>query len=92
MALSRQAVLGLCRDSDPNCYGLLRAGKVGWSASVLYRLTGEQKCSDLQSRLAITLSHNDGSWSAMGSDEPNDDSIVEMVVWKNEANQEAGRG
>ena len=57
-----------------NLFWLLRAGKVGWAASVLFTLTGERKYRDMA---VIEIGDNvvaqqspDGSWSSVGTRRP----------------------
>ena len=77
-----------------NLFGLLRAGKVGWAASVLYQLTGEQKYRDIAVRVGDNLvaqQADDGSWSAVGFEAADNDMTAEMVVWLDEIHQVVGR-
>ena len=71
----------------------LRAGKVGWAASVLYALTGESKYRDMAVRVGenlIATQAPNGSWdSIMGSQHIND-ATAEMVVWLDEIHQAVG--
>ena len=68
-------------------FTLLRAGKVGWAASVLYTLTGERKYRDLAIQVGKTLLETqgeDGTWAG------EIDGSAEMVVWLDEIYQALG--
>ena len=76
-----------------NLFWLLRAGKVGWAASVLFTLTGEQKYRDMAVRVGdnvVEQQVSDGSWSSVGSEGPSNDATAEMVVWLDEIYQAVG--
>ena len=76
-------------------FRLRRAGKVGWAASVLYTLTGEQKYKDMAARVGdnlIDAQWEEGCWSAVGEDTPNNDGTAELVVWLDEIHQAIGHG
>ena len=76
-------------------FRLLRAGKVGWAASVLYTLTGERKYRDMAVRVGdnlIALQAGDGSWHSQEDDAPSNDATAEMVVWLDEIYQAVGAG
>ena len=54
-------------------FGLARAGKVGWAASLLYTITGERKYRDIAVRVGdrlIGLQSEQGYWSWPGQDGP----------------------
>jgi hypothetical protein len=90
--LARQ-YMRFAETATDNLFWLLRAGKVGWAASVLYGLTGEQKYLDMAVKVGdniLAQQPDDGSWS-FGSDEPSNDVTAEMVVWLDEIHQAAGR-
>ena len=73
-----------------NLFWLLRAGKVGWAASVLYGLTGEEKYRNIAIKVGdniVAQQADDGSWSAVGSSGPSNDATAEMVVWLDEIYQ-----
>ena len=75
-------------------FKLLRAGKVGWAASVLYTLTGESKFRDMAVRVGdniIDAQSTDGSWSGTGLSMPSNDATAEMVVWLDEIHQAVGQ-
>ena len=74
-------------------FWLLRAGKVGWAASVLYGLTGEQTYRDMAVKVGdniVAQQVDDGSWLSVGSDGPSNDATAEMVVWLDEIHQAVG--
>ena len=74
-------------------FRLLRAGKVGWAASVLYALTGEAKYRDMAIRIGDNIldqQWDEGCWSSVGSDVPSNDATAEMVVWLDEIHQAVG--
>ncbi|MCL0099957.1 hypothetical protein M1O55_03715 [Dehalococcoidia bacterium] len=77
-------------------FKLLRAGKVGWAASVLYTLTDE----DIYREMAIRIGDNiieaqseHGHWSDdTETDVASNDATAEMVVWLDEIYQAVGDG
>jgi hypothetical protein len=77
-------------------FQLLRAGKIGWAASVLYTLTGEATYRDMAIRVGDQLVDQqtpEGYWNwpaADGTLEPNNDITAEMVVWLDEIHQATG--
>ena len=76
-------------------FRLLRAGKVGWAASVLYTLTGERKYREMAVRVGdnlITAQAAAGYWSLPGSDVLKNDITAEMVVWLDEITQAVEHG
>ena len=76
-------------------FELLRAGKVGWAASVLYTLTGEAKYRDMAIRVGdnlIDAQSEQGHWAATGDDMASNDATAEMVVWLDEIYQAVGDG
>ena len=55
-------------------FRLIRAGKVGWAASLLFRITGEQKYRAMALRIGdnlIRLQSSQGYWSGVGQLAPN---------------------
>ena len=77
-----------------NLFRLLRAGKVGWAASLLYDLTGEQKYLDMAIKVGdniVAQQADQGWWSMVGCEGPNNDVTAEMVVWLDEIHQVIGR-
>ena len=76
-------------------FKLLRAGKVGWAASVLFTLTGERKYKDMAVRIGdniIEAQSEQGHWAATGMDMASNDATAEMVVWLDEIYQAVGEG
>ena len=78
-------------------FRLLRAGKVGWAASVLYTLTGEPKYRDTAIRVGdnlIAVQSENGAWNGVAGmpEGPNNDITAEMVVWLDEVHQAVGSG
>lgn len=74
-------------------FRLIRAGKVGWGASLLFRITGEQKYRAMALRIGdnlIRLQSRQGYWSGVGQQTPSFDSTAERVVWMDEIAQIAG--
>ncbi len=74
-------------------FRLIRAGKVGWAASLLFRITGEQKYRAMALRIGdnlIRLQSRHGYWSGVGQQTPNFDSTAERVVWMDEIAQIGG--
>jgi len=63
---------------------VLRAGKVGWAASILYSLTGERQYQDMAIRIGHLLVSSQsklGSWCAGPGKSASNDITAEMVVW-----------
>ena len=74
-------------------FRLLRAGKVAWAASVLWKLTGESKYEEMAVRTGdyiIDAQSAGGSWSDQAGDSPSNDATAEMVVWLDEVHQAVG--
>lgn len=74
-------------------FTLLRAGKVGWAASVLYTLTGEDRYADIAQHVGRELLRSqadDGSWSLFDGYQV--DMAAEMLVWLDEIQQALGTG
>ena len=74
-------------------FRLIRAGKVAWAASLLFRITGEEKYRAMAVRIGhnlIRLQSKHGYWSGVGQQTPNYDSTAERVVWMDEIAQVAG--
>lgn len=76
-------------------FSLLRAGKVGWAASLMYTVTGEQKFADMAIRVGdnlIATQSDNGAWgsSHIDNDKPNNDATAELVVWLDEIHQAVG--
>src|SRR5262249_14976835 len=72
-------------------FRLVRAGKVGWAASLLYTLTGESKYRQMAIRIGDNLvasQHRTGYWSAsQETTTPNTEVTAEMIVWLVEIDQ-----
>ena len=76
-------------------FRLLRAGKVGWAASMMYTLTGETRYRDMAVRVGDNLidaqSPNGAwEWAASGRAGYNNDATAELVVWLDEIHQAVG--
>ena len=74
-------------------FRLVRAGKVGWAASVLYALTGESKYKEMAVRIGrnlIASQHRTGYWSAPQGSGPSDEVTAEMIIWLDEIDQAVG--
>ncbi len=76
-------------------FRLLRAGKVGWGASMLYTLTGEEKYRETAMRVGDNLiaSQSDTGaweWAESGRSGPSNDATAELVVWLDEIHQAVG--
>ena len=74
-------------------FRLLRAGKVGWAASVLARLTGESRYEEMAARVGdyiIDAQEPAGYWASTGEAGPSNDATAEMVVWLDEIHQAVG--
>lgn len=68
-------------------------GKVGWAASVLYTLTGENKYREMAVRVGdnlIATQSEQGYWNGIEAGMPNNDITAEMVVWLDEIYQAVG--
>ena len=77
-------------DASEYLFCLVRAGKVGWAAAILYTLTGENKYKDMAVRIAKNLirsQHRTGSWSAVQRSGPDDEVTAEMTIWLDEIHQ-----
>ena len=71
-------------------FRIVRAGKVGWAASILYTLTGEEKYREMALRVGdnlIALQAGEGYWKGGGGDAPNNDSTAERVAWMDDIYQ-----
>lgn len=74
-------------------FGLARAGKVGWAASLLYTITGERKYRDIAVRVGdrlIGLQSEQGYWSWPGQGGPGIDITAELTIWMDEIYQAVG--
>ena len=77
-------------------FKLLRAGKVGWAASMMYTLTNETVYRDMAIRVGnnlIEAQSDNGAWewAASGKTGPNNDATAELVVWLDEIHQAVGQ-
>ena len=77
-------------------FRILRAGKTGWAAAVLYTITGERKSKDMAVRIGdniIALQSEDGFWSGAleKTDTPSLNLSAEMVIWLDEIYQALGQ-
>ena len=77
-------------------FSLLRAGKVGWAASMLYTLTGEDKYRDMAIRVGDNLIETQSAngaweWTESGPKGPSNDATAELVVWLDEIHQAVGQ-
>lgn len=87
--------LRVAEDASDFLYRIVRAGKVGWASSLLYRVTGETKYLEMAGRVGknlIDLQSAHGFWSGVGQTTPSDDSTAERVVWMDEINQAVSSG
>jgi len=74
-------------------FRLVRAGKVGWAASLLYTLTGESKYRQMAVRIGDNLvasQHRTGYWSASQKTTPSNEVTAEMIIWLDEIDQAVG--
>ena len=76
-------------------FRILRAGKTGWGAAVLYTITGEQKYKEMTVRIGdnvIALQSEEGFWSGAleKTDTPDLNLSAEMVIWLDEIYQAVG--
>ncbi len=76
-------------------FRLLRAGKVGWAAAMLYTLTGQAKYREMAIRVGdnlVAAQRDDGAWAwpELGITEPHNDITAELVVWLDEIHQAVG--
>ena len=76
--------LRLAEDASDYLYSLVRAGKLGWAASVLYTLTSEEKYREMAVRVGDSLIASqsaEGWWGNVGETSANNDISAEMVYW-----------
>ena len=88
--LARQYML-FVEGANEYLFSLLRAGKVGWAAALLYTLTGDQKFRALAVRVGnmlVEAQGQDGAWA--GETDDVIDFTAEMVVWLDEIYQAVG--
>ena len=73
-------------------FRLIRAGKVGWAASLLFGLSGKEKYREMAIRIGknlAALQSEQGFWSGVGQTTPSNDSTAERVIWMDEIAQVA---
>ena len=73
-------------------FRMLRAGKVGWAASLLFNLTREEKYREMATRIGnnlVALQDSEGWWPGVGQTAPSNDSTAERVIWMDEISQVA---
>jgi rhamnogalacturonyl hydrolase YesR len=81
--------------ADDYLFRLLRAGKVGWAAAVLYTITGDFKYKEIAARIGrnlIACQAKRGYWTVLQGDQPSDEITAEMVVWLDAIAQNIGNG
>ena len=91
LELARQ-YLSVAEGASDFLFGIVRAGKVGWAASLLYRQTGDPRYREMAVRIGNNLAElqfEAGFWSGVGGTEPSLDSTAERVVWMDEILQVA---
>ena len=74
-------------------FDLPRSGKVGWAASLLYTITGDNKYKKIALRVGdilIGLQSDLGYWTDMNSSDPNNDVTAELTYWLNEIHKSVG--
>jgi len=70
--------------ADDHLFKSVRAGKVGWAASILYSLTGERQYQDVAIRVGnflVSCQAREGYWSSEPGKAGNNDLTAEMVLW-----------
>jgi len=88
-----KAYLHFAEGANDYLFRLLRAGKVGWAASILYTLTGEKKYQQMAVRVGhnlIAAQSRKGYWTALGGKKPSGNLTAEMVIWLDEIHQAVG--
>jgi rhamnogalacturonyl hydrolase YesR len=77
-------------------FSLLRAGKLGWAASIMYTVTGEQQYRNMAIRVGdnlIKTQTDEGFWETeLGNGVPGNDATAELIVWLDEVYQAVGEG
>ncbi len=74
----------LAEDASDFLYSLVRSGKLGWAASLLYTLTAEKKYREMAVRVGDSLIASqsaEGWWGNVGEISANNDITAEMVFW-----------
>lgn len=81
--------------ANDHLFRLLRAGKVGWAAAILYTITGAAKYRDMALRVGehlIASQSRLGYWHALHRGKPSVGMTAEMVVWLDEIYQAVDSG
>ena len=89
MELAREYLL-LAEDASEYLYSLVRAGKLGWAASLMYTLTAEEKYREMSIRVGDSLIASqaaEGWWGNVGETSANNDITAEMVFWLDQVYQ-----
>jgi len=92
--LARRYML-LAEGATDHLFRSLRGGKVGWAASVLYTLTGEETYRKMAIKVGDNLLEQQtaaGYWYVRDGAEPGVDATAELVVWLDEIYQAVNRG
>ncbi|MBM3934966.1 MAG: hypothetical protein FJ319_11825 [SAR202 cluster bacterium] len=74
-------------------FKIVRAGKVGYAASILYTMTGQAKYRDMAIRIGhnlVALQSPEGWWTTVGGNAANIESTAERVAWMDEIDQAVG--
>jgi DNA-directed RNA polymerase specialized sigma subunit len=90
-----QEYMRFVEGADDYLFRLLRAGKVGWAAAVLYKLTGDPKYKEIAGRIGsnlIACQAESGYWTVLQGDQPSNEVTAEMVIWLDEIDQAIGNG
>jgi hypothetical protein len=81
--------------ASDHLFRLLRAGKVGWAAALLYTISGEPKYRQMALRVRHTLAaaqRPQGYWHALDASRADVDVTAEMIVWLDAIDQAVGPG
>jgi len=81
--------------ADDYLFRLLRAGKVGAAAAVLFTVTGDPKYKEIAGRIGCNLiacQAKSGYWTVLEDNQPSDEVTAEMVIWLDEIDQSIGNG
>ncbi|MDH4232640.1 MAG: hypothetical protein OEW04_11510 [Nitrospirota bacterium] len=92
LQLSRE-YMSFAENANAYLFGLLAAGKVGWAASLLYKITGEKKYREMAVRIGdsiIAAQTKRGYWNFPGTKAPHNGITAEMVVWLDAIHQASG--
>ena len=66
---------------------------MGWAASILYTITGDDKYKDIAVRIGdnlIAAQTKRGYWTGASATKPSIDVTAEMVIWLDEIYQSVG--